>query len=125
MFLRLGVLATTFGHATPSLHGSDGASNDCSFKTMDEARAELFASLTRSNAFSLASNEWREALFRARELRQHDLEPELARMESYAEIESRFTSLQSREIVHLKELARWRHAFDRKSSRQTLQSALS
>jgi hypothetical protein len=115
MFLRLGVLAATFGQASGAFMKLNNTPSVCSssFQTIAEARLELFSILAESNSFTLASNVWRDALFDARQWRDdgsHYSRFAKRRPELY----SLFADLKRRHDEHSDRLTRWREAFERK-----------
>ena len=69
MFMRLGVLAASFAQPASTLLKLDNSLRvfDCGFQDLAQARLELFTLLAESNAFTLASNTWRDALFRCKQ----------------------------------------------------------
>ena len=115
MFLRLGVLAAIFGQQSGALMKLNNNPSVCSgsFQTTAEARLELFTILAHSNAFTLASNVWRDALFDARQWRD-DGSHHLRFAERRHELDSLFADLKRRHDEHSAKLTRWREAFERK-----------
>jgi hypothetical protein len=117
MFLRLGVLAATFGQPSGALMKLDISPSVCgsNFQSIADARLELFSILAESNAFTLASNVWRDALFDARQWR-NDGSHWSRFAERQPELDSLFADLKSCHDEHSDRLARWREAFERKST---------
>ena len=115
MFMRLGVLAASFAQPASALLKLDNSL--CVFKSvfrdLAEARLELFTLLAESNAFTLDSNTWRNAIFDSTQWRE-DGSHHLRKAARIDEIASLFADLQARCAEHMEKLSVWRQMFERK-----------
>lgn len=113
--MRLGVLAASFGQQASTLLKLDNRLRvfEGGFHDLAEARLELFTLLAESNAFTLASNTWRDALFESTQWRE-DRSHHFRVAERSGEIASLFADLQGSCAMHMEKLSGWRQAFERK-----------
>jgi hypothetical protein len=117
MFLRLAVLAAAFGHPACALMQLDSTQyiSSSGFRTIEQARLQLFAVLGESNSFTIASNVWRDALFATRQWCA-DGSHHARLAERKAELDSLFADLRRRHDKHIVKLHQWRRAFECKST---------